>query len=83
MKGSSCAEKLLASLATHPDLDPDALRALIKATRLLGLACGSQLAQYRNSAEPLQARLCRRAKARSVSAVLPSRLPISAGRSTP
>lgn len=33
MKGSSRAEKLLACLATHPDLDPDALRALIKATR--------------------------------------------------
>jgi len=43
-------------LAGHPpDLDPDALRALIKATRLLGLACGTQLAQYRNSREPLQA----------------------------
>ena len=54
MKGSPCAEKLLASLATHPDLDPDALRALLKATRLLGLSLGTQLAQYRNSGEPLQ-----------------------------
>src|SRR3989304_7606011 len=55
MKGSSWAEKLLISLATQPDLDPVALRVLIKATRLLGLACGTQLAQYRNSREPLQA----------------------------
>jgi len=55
MKGSSYAEKLLVSLTTHRDLAPDALRALIKATRLLGLACGTQLAQYRNSGEPLQA----------------------------
>jgi len=54
MEGSSRAEELLASLATHPDLDPDALRALIKATRLLGLSLGTQLAQYRNSGEPLQ-----------------------------
>jgi len=54
MKGTPCAEKILASLATHPDLDPDALRAPIKATRLLGLTCGTQLAQYRNSGEPLQ-----------------------------
>ena len=54
MEGSSGAEKLLASLATHPDLDPDALRALLKATRLLGLSLGTQLAQYRNSGEPLQ-----------------------------
>ncbi len=54
MKGSSDAERLLVALANHPDLDPDALRALLKATRLLGLACGAQLAQYRNSEEPLQ-----------------------------
>ena len=54
MKGSSDAERVLVSLANHPDLDPDALGALIKATRLLGLACGAQLAEYRNSAEPLQ-----------------------------
>ena len=54
MEGSSRAEELLASLATHSDLDPDALRALIKATRLLGLTCGTQLAEYRNSGEPLQ-----------------------------
>ncbi|MGH9461204.1 MAG: transposase [Vicinamibacteria bacterium] len=54
MEGSSRAGELLASLATHPDLDPDALRALIKATRLLGFACGAQLAEYRNSGEPLQ-----------------------------
>src|SRR3989304_9266066 len=55
MKGSSRAEKLLVSVAPPPDLDPDALRALIKATRLLALACGTQLAQYRNSREPPQA----------------------------
>ena len=55
MKGSSCAERLLVSLATLPALDPVALRALIKATRLLGFACGAQLAQYRNPREPLQA----------------------------
>ena len=54
MKGSSDAEHLLVTLANHPELNPDALRALIKATRLLGLACGAQLAQYRNSDEPLQ-----------------------------
>ena len=54
MKGSSDAERLLVTLANHPELNPDALRALIKATRLLGLACGTQLAQYRNSDEPLQ-----------------------------
>ena len=54
MKGSSDAERLLVSLANHPDPDPDALRALIKATRLLGLTCGAQLVEYRNSGEPLQ-----------------------------
>jgi len=54
MKGSSCAEQLLGSLAAHPDLNSDALRALMKATRLLGLTCGIQLAEYRNSSEPLQ-----------------------------
>ncbi len=54
MKGSSDAERLLVSLANHSDRDADALRALIKATRLFGLVSGSQLAQYRNSGEPLQ-----------------------------
>ena len=54
MKGSSDAERLLVSLAIHRAFDPDALRALIKATRLLGLACGTQLAEYRNSGESLQ-----------------------------
>jgi transposase InsO family protein len=54
MKASPYAERLFLSLATHRALDPVALRALVKATRLFGLACGAQLADYRNSGEPLQ-----------------------------
>ena len=50
----SFTDRLLCSVAKSRDLDRPAMRALMKATELLGLASGFELVRLRESREPLQ-----------------------------
>ena len=50
----SFTDRLLCSVAKSRDLDRPAMRALMKATELLGLASGLELVRLRESHEPLQ-----------------------------
>ncbi len=54
MTGSSYTDRIIITLAKHRNLDRMALRALMKANELLGLAVGVRLAEIRDSGEPLQ-----------------------------
>ncbi len=54
MTGSSYTDRIIIALAKRPNLDRFALRALMKANELLGLALGVRLAKIRDSGEPLQ-----------------------------
>ncbi len=46
-------DRVLSSIAKSRDLDRPAMRALMKATELLGLASGLELVRLRDSTEPL------------------------------
>ena len=54
MLGSRYTDRILHRIQTHPSLERLALRALMKANELLGLALGVRLAALRDSGEPLQ-----------------------------
>ena len=49
----SFTDRVLSSIAKSRDLDGPAMRALMKATELLGLASGLELVRLRDSTEPL------------------------------
>ncbi len=52
--GSSYTDRIIISLAKRKNLDRVALRSLMKANELLGLAIGVRIAEIRDSGEPLQ-----------------------------
>jgi len=52
---SDLGERLFVSLINQRNLERFAVRALLKANELLGLALGARLAELRDSGEPLQA----------------------------
>jgi transposase InsO family protein len=54
MNASSYADRVFLALIKNRELNQHALRALRKATHLLGLAAGMRLAELRESDEPLQ-----------------------------
>ena len=49
----SFTDRVLSSIAKSRDLDRTAMRALMKATELLGLASGLELVRLRDSTDPL------------------------------
>ena len=55
MPVSDLGERLFVSLMKQRNLERFAVRALLKANELLGLALGARLAELRDSGEPLQA----------------------------